>query len=246
MDQALLELLLQAHSHLQGSIPQQQAFAQLLQLTGRSHEDVLERQLLELVLKARTHPSKSVAKQERLTRLIMLIEQSERFSRLRRYAHYYSPPMFEDLYNEVKQKTWIYICKKLELYRPNRTVMAWANSILRFKFLEVINEQNLQLTLYYDPQVLEYIAPNIGIETSQTEDYENLRLFLENDPEQLLSTYSINNYPEITFQYLAIAHHIQGKTWTELSTQTGITIRNLSCFFQLKLRKLLPYFRRYL
>ena len=80
----------------------------------------------------------------------------------------------------------------------------------------------------------------------QKTDYYNLRLFLETDPEKELSADWVNNRPEITFQFLAISRYIQGETWTDLSAQTGIPFRNLSVFFHRTLRKLLPYFKRYL
>lgn len=80
----------------------------------------------------------------------------------------------------------------------------------------------------------------------QKTDYYNLRLFLETDPEKKLSAYWINNHPEITFQSLAISRYIQGETWMDLSAQTGIPFRNLSVFFRSRLRRLLPYFKRYL
>lgn len=246
MDQQLLALLLQARSHLPGSIPQQEALTQLAQLTGRTHEDSLERQLLELTLEARSHPSESVSRQQRLTRLIILIEQSGRLTRLRKYAQSYPASMFTDLYNEAKQKAWMYICNNPELYRPEKPVLAWVNSNFKYKFLDILNEQKLRRTCCYDPFVLEKLDSKVDLEDFETTDYYNLRLFLETDPEQKLAAYWVRNHPDITFQFLAISRHIKGETWIDLSTQNDISFRTLSSFFQRTLRKLLPYFKRYL
>lgn len=246
MDQQLLALLLQARSHLPGSNPQQQALSQLAQLTGRTHEDSLERQLLELILEARCYPSESVHRRQGLTRLIILIEQSGRLTHLRKYAHSYPASMFTDLYNEAKQKAWMYICGNPELYRPEKPVLAWINSNFRYKFLDILNEQKFRRTFIYDPFVLEKLDSKGDIEDFETTDYYNLRLFLETDPEQKLSAYWVRNHPDITFQFLAISRHIRGETWTDLSAQTGVSFRTLSSFFQRTLRRLLPYFKRYL
>ena len=199
-------------------------------------DDSNDRQLQALVLVAQRHPPQSSARRRALTQLVMAIEQSGRLDRLRKYAPSYSASTFEDFYHEAKQKMYFYICQKPELYRQEHPVMAWANNILRFKFLEVVKEQSrfpidgLQQLVYPEGD----------------QEYQTLHLFLETDPEGLLAAHAIRNHPEITFQALAIARHIQGQTWRELEQKTGISIQTLSCFFQRTLQKLLPYFRKYL
>lgn len=199
-------------------------------------KDPIDQQLQALVLEAQRHLPQSSARRRALTQLVMAIEQSGRLDRLRKYAQSYSASAFEDLYHEAKQKMYFYICQKIELYRQEHPVMAWVNSTLNYKFLEAIKEQL--------KHPLDSLHPGFGPDVDQ--EYQALHLFLETDPEGLLAAHAIRNHPTITFQFLAIARHIQGQTWRELEEQTGISIQTLSCFFQRTLQKLLPYFSKYL
>lgn len=206
--------------------------------------DSTNQKLLALVLEAQQYALHSAARQQALTRLVIAIGQSGRLARLRKYAQYFSASAFEDLYNEALQEMYFYICNKIDLYRSDHPVMAWVNSTLSFKFQDVMQKRQLRNTLSYDPVIIDQRPSNSA--AGDDADYQRLRLFLETDPEGLLATYSVRNYPEVTFQVLAIARHLQGNSWKDLSAQTQIPLKTLSCFFNRTLQKLLPYFHKYL
>jgi DNA-directed RNA polymerase specialized sigma24 family protein len=203
----------------------------------------IDQQLMALALEAQSHPRKSSSRQQALTQLVIAIGQSGQLARLRTYAQYHSAPAFEDFYNEALQETYFYICNKIDLYRPDHPVMAWVNNTLKHKFQDVIRKHQSKQTSTYDPVILDQLLPELA---SSDSDYECLRLFLETDPEGQLAAYSIRNHPEVTFQMLAIARHLQGTSWQDLSEQTDISLQTLSCFFNRTLQKLLPYFNKYL
>jgi hypothetical protein len=74
-----------------------------------------------------------------------------------------------------------------------------------------------------------------------------LQQFLEEDPEKLLINEHIRGHSQASFQYIAIARLVQEKTWEEISAELNhISIQTLCSFFHRRLRKLMPYFQKYL
>ena len=239
-DQRLLEFLSVAQAAPEGSSAQQQTLEQLTILLSRVPSP-LEQSLLKHLLSARNAPPRSSPRRRSLTLLIQEIERSGLLSRLGKYRSYHSVPVFEDRYNECKQRTFMYLCENLHLYRPERAVMAWVNSTLNYKFLDLLEEYKRTGDLT-DPQQLEALLPNAE---NQSKVQQDLLDFLQADPEGLLASYSIRYHPQLTFQYLALAR-TRGVTWRQLEEQTQVSIKTLSCFFNRKLQILLPYFRKYL
>lgn len=217
-----------------------------LQPKMRKTDPEFERQLRDLVSEAQNNPPGSEARQRALTRLILAIHQADCLSRLRRHASRHSQDVFADLYDEARAKLQEHICKKIDDYKPEKgEVMPWVNTILHYKFIEVCNERWPKNTLSCDPITIEQTTPWKSSESRERE-YQELRQFLNGDPEGHLAAHYIRNRPDVTFQVLAIERSMHGKTWKELKSLTGIAIQTLSCFHNRTLQKLLPYFRRYL
>ncbi len=73
---------------------------------------------------------------------------------------------------------------------------------------------------------------------------EQLRAYLENDPNNLLQKH-IRAHPEATFQAIALKR-LEGISWKELSENFNIQIPALSNFFQRYLQKISPEIKRYI
>ena len=73
---------------------------------------------------------------------------------------------------------------------------------------------------------------------------EQLRAYLENDPNNLLQKH-IRAHPEATFQVIALKR-LEGISWKELSETFNIQIPALSNFFQRHLQKIAPEIKRYI
>ncbi|MGB7414898.1 MAG: hypothetical protein WA902_11890, partial [Thermosynechococcaceae cyanobacterium] len=86
--------------------------------TEQNMGESIDQQLRLLVHKAQSQGQEPGARQAALTSLIMAIGQSGQLARLRKYAQYYVPSVFDDLYNEALQDMYEYICNKIDLYRP--------------------------------------------------------------------------------------------------------------------------------
>ena len=210
--------------------------------------------LQQLAIEAQQQPPLSPQRQLLLNRLVNKILQSNHLSHPQRGSGLWPHSLYEDLYNEALQKTLLEICQNIDNYRPEYAVMAWVNYLLGMRFRDVA-QSYLRQGITYVPQSnpnarvislseLEYSL--ISEEPTMTES-QLLGRFLEDDPENLLRNEHIRGHPQATFQYIAIARFVEEKTWEEISTElNNISIQTLYSFFNRQLRKLMPYFQKYL
>ncbi len=201
----------------------------------------IHEQLKQLALEAQRHPPLNLNRQKALQKLVIIIEKSGLLGHPQKGL--FPPLLYADLYQEAKQRTLIDICQKIQNYNPKHHVMAWVNFTLSRRFTELAKEN------YNKQKILSIDALDQRIQKSQKDPPLERKLlgeFLENDPENLLKAHHIKDHPEATFQRLAIARFLEGKTWQEISTQFGIAIPSLSSFVTRKLHQLRPYFLRYL
>jgi hypothetical protein len=217
-------------------------------MTGNNNDRVLQ----ELAQEAQQHPAKSPARQKLLNNLVAQIMQSQQLGHPQRGA--WPPQLYEDLYNEALQRTLLEICQKIENYHPEHAVMAWVNFLLSKYFIKVLND-NRRSGLTYLPtsdygqvpalRSLDDLDWDVPVEESLSDD-RLLQQFLAEDPENLLKQEHLRERPEITFQWLAVAKVVQDRTWEEISGEVDISIQTLCSFFNRRLQKLTPYFRRHL
>jgi hypothetical protein len=211
-----------------------------------------DRTLQDLAQTAGQHPAQSPARQKILNKLVAQIMKSPQLGHPQRGA--WPAPLYEDLYNEALQRTLLEICQKIENYNPQHAVMAWVNFLLSKYFIKVLNDYQ-RSGLTYLPigergqapslRSLDDLDWDIPVEEPLSDD-RLLQQFLDEDPEDLLTQEHLRERPEITFQWLAVAKFVQDRTWEEISGELDISIQTLCSFFNRRLQKLTPYFRRHL
>jgi hypothetical protein len=214
--------------------------------------DKNDRVLQELAQEAQQHPAQSPARQKILSNLVAQIMQSQQLGHPQKGA--WPPQLYEDLYNEALQRTLLEICQKIENYNPQHAVMAWVNFLLSKYFIRVLNDHRHSGLTYLPAsdhgkapalRSLDNLDWDIPVEESLSDD-RLLQQFLAEDPENLLKQEHLRERPEITFQWLAVAKVVQDRTWEEISGELNISIQTLCSFFNRRLQKLTPYFRRHL
>jgi DNA-directed RNA polymerase specialized sigma24 family protein len=212
-----------------------------------------ERSLQRLAEEAQKHPPLSSQRRLALNHLINTIWQAK--NRLvRPQKGMWSTNLYEDFYNEALQKTLLEICRRIEAYNSEHSVMAWANFLLKNHFISVVSDRkNNGITCVpnrvkkqssYFPSLDDF--PRLSTSEESLSDANLLRQFLEDDPENLLQEERLREKPEITFQYLALAKFVEDRTWEAIGTDVGIPIQTLCSFFNRRLQKLMPYFKKYL
>jgi DNA-directed RNA polymerase specialized sigma24 family protein len=212
-----------------------------------------ERSLQRLAEEAQKHPPLSSQRRLALNQLINEIWQlKNRLARPQQGA--WTANLYEDFYNEALQKTLLEICRRIDAYNSEHSVMAWTNFLLKNHFISVVSDRQRQGITYLPnakrnkscrPPSLDDIS-RIPTKDKTLSDANLLRQFLEDDPENLLQEERLREKPEITFQYLALAKFVEDRTWEEIGTDVDISIQTLCSFFNRRLRKLMPYFKKYL
>ncbi|NJL19829.1 MAG: sigma-70 family RNA polymerase sigma factor [Leptolyngbyaceae cyanobacterium SM1_3_5] len=207
-------------------------------------------QLRQHVEEARAHPPRSLQRQKLLNQIVQEIFNSGRLGHPQQAL--WPPDLYEDLYNEALQKTLIEICQKIDKYNSEYPVMAWVNFRLNYQFVAVVQDYQRQgiTQLPKGNKMAPVRLPSlenlpIAIPNS-TEDAPQLQQFLRQDPEGLLQKQRLRDRPDVTFQMLAIAKFIEGKSWPQIAAELEVSAQTLCSFFNRQLRDLIPYFKKYL
>ena len=211
-----------------------------------------DQQLQELALQAQQYPAKSVQQRLALTKLIHTLKKSGQLTRPKSGSF---SGMYEAIYEEALQRLFVHICSRIDTYNPTRgKVIQWANFLLSRRFFieasrdilptlpkgvnpkEVIRLSIDELDRHNPSDLNPCLIPSAG---------EELRRYIEEDPDGQLAAVHVENHPTVTFQWLVLKR-LDGFSWKELSVELGIRIPTLSSFYQRTLKKFTSKFRDYL
>jgi hypothetical protein len=210
--------------------------------------DGLEEQLRFLIREACNHRPGSAQRQRNLTKIIRLVA---------RKLWKESTPYYQD----ALQQTWIYFCQNIcesntasEPYNPNRgSVITWLNFYLKRRLQDFyIDTQKTKATT---------VSPKVGGfglgETHETPDpieniaddkpdapslLEEVKQWVQTDPEGELSRIHIAKHPEVTCQVLILRRLPPEASWKTLAAEFNLSISTLSSFYQ---RQCLPRLRKF-
>lgn len=212
-----------------------------------------ERSLQRLAEEAKKHPALSSQRQLALNHLINAIWQSKK-QLVRPQKGAWTPNLYEDFYHEALQKTFLEICRRIDAYNSEHSVLAWVNFLLKNHFISVVNDRQRKGITYLPNSVKNQASSLLSLDdldrlTTSDETFSNanlLRQFLQDDPENLFKKERLREKPEITFQDLALAKFVEDLTWEEISINVGVSLQTLCSFFNRRLPKFTPYFKKYL
>jgi hypothetical protein len=217
----------------------------LLYLRSEMHTDMrnqLDEQLKELALIAQQHPYGTKERRIALTQLVNAIWQS---GRLCRPCSHQFKAVYDDIYDEAVQTLFFYICENdnIKRYDPERgTVMAWVNMLLERRFFREAIPRIIG-------RVNEIYLENSDLENLQVPEpislFEQVRQYIEDDPEGIFRNVHIRAHPEANFQAIAIRRY-SGVPWKEISAEWGISLKSLNTFYQRCLKNFAPTFQEYL
>ncbi|MGB3536368.1 MAG: sigma-70 family RNA polymerase sigma factor [Microcoleaceae cyanobacterium] len=197
-------------------------------------------QLQQLALQARQYPIGTTARRITLSKLIDIIYRS--YQLIRPYSGQFQG-VYEEIYQEAVQNLFLYICKNLDKYNPERgEFITWINMLLSKRFFKeaipkVIGKAN---EINMENSILENLKPSTFEESKETEKYiktfEKIRRYIEIDPKGIFRQTQIKKYPKINFREIAIKRW-SGISWKEISEEFNIPIATLSNFYQRNLEK---------
>lgn len=220
---------------------------------GASPSSAIDLRLQQQAEEIQKYLPQSPQRQLALNQFVNQILKSGRLGHPQR--NLWPPPVYADLYNEALQKTLLEVCQKIDKYNPAHPVMAWVNFNLNHQFSDVVKDyRNLGMTSIPGLDQMGQITclpslDDINVYAPAEDVFSEdrlLRQLLEEDPEDLLKRLYLRGRPEVTFQLLAIAKFIEGKTWVEIAANLEISVQTLCSFFNRQLNELMPYFRKHL
>jgi len=205
-----------------------------------------EQQLQELALKAQQHPLGTTARRITLSKLINGIYHSSKLCYP--YKGQFQG-VYEQIYQEAVQDLFLYICKNIDKYDPERgAFMTWMNMLLSQRFFKeaipkIIGNTN---EINIESSVLENLE-DLAFKNSKEEDnyisaFKKIRRYIEIDPKGIFKQAHIKKYPKVNFQEIAVKRW-SGISWKDISEELNIPVATLSNFYQRTLEKFRDEFR---
>ena len=217
-------------------------------LNEKEREKILQR----LALEAQKYLPQSSQRQAAISHLVNGIVKSPKLGYPQKGC--WSDGFYTEIYHEALQKTLLEVCHRIELYNPEYPVMAWVNFRLGKEFINAVNDYRKK-GITEIPKAkqkeaiclpnLDNLSEHLSVRESNGEEIL-LRQFIEQDPEKIMRAEFIKNRPAITFQVLAKAKFIEDRSWTEIAAEFKIAPTTLCSFFYRNLKKMTPYFKKYL
>lgn len=155
-------------------------------------------------------------------------------------------------YEEALQNTYLYICKNIHQYKPERgSIIGWVIFILKKRKINSFNWVNWDIMSIYtytgDKDEINlydiYISPELNPLPS-----EKLLAFIKEDPEGYLQRELFNKNPNASFQAILLKKIEEDKSWEEIALEfkPEATHGPIFAFYQRCCKKLKPYFNKYL
>jgi DNA-directed RNA polymerase specialized sigma24 family protein len=200
--------------------------------------------LTEWAIAASCHPIGSVARQKLLTQLVSAVQQSGRLWR--------GGGVDRDDYDEALQKTWLYVCRSIEKYDPDRAeVMTWINNHLQWRLRDIPIAQTktqkhikslLPRNTDEDSQAQEDPIHQIPARSEPSSLLSDLQEWLEQEA-LILQRVHIQHRPELHCQKVIHQRLLLECPWKELSLRHNCPVPTLSNFYQ---KKCLPFLRQFM
>ncbi len=196
--------------------------------------------LSKLAILAQQHPPRSLERYLALSKLCNYMMRSGKLY----YPILAQPsPLDQDIYEEVKQNLFLYICQNIEKYDPNRaSLITWANFLLYHRFFP---EAQIKINDKYIVQNLhKFDQEQIPSPNPEPTRSELVREYLESDPDNILKNTYIRNHPEANYQSLAL-RYCNGETWKEIATDLNLSISAITSFYYRNSVKFAPKIKAY-
>lgn len=199
-----------------------------------------ESEFKQVALEAQEHPLNSTARRVALSKLIQGLYKSGKLCYPYK-GRFSQPYQYQYIYEEAVQDLFLYICKNIDKYDPERAeFITWANMLLSKRFFKeavakVVGKTNEIKVEASFLENVEDLAPKDD-EQDCTYDFLKIRGYIEKDPQGVFRQTCIKSYPNVNFQEIAIKRW-SGLSWKEISEEFSVPIPTLSNFYQRSLDK---------
>ena len=209
----------------------------------RPHPD--DRQLNQRAWEAQQYPARSYERRNALTQLTEGILRSGRIKR-RPYAGPFPYPqsIYEDLYNEALNATFLELCQNIDRYDPQKgDVMAWCNYLLKYRFLDALKRHQQGGMKTKKTPIIGELDEFISEHKTVSESQKLRHLIEDENPSKMFTDEHIKGQPKANFQFLALARVWDDRKWQDISVELKIPPSSLCEFYQKRLKEFTPHFR---
>jgi hypothetical protein len=199
-----------------------------------------------------------------LNLLVEAIQITDRFCHPHNGSFSFPPSLYGYIYNEAIQETLLYVCLNIHKYDPSHDLMAWVNFLLPRRFSDV-RDKYMKQGITKLPKISSNITDDkqtgvkiVFLDKAETLEIfwqkeeavsksQQLRDFIEEDPDSLFRNAHITGRPDVNFKVVALEKVWGDKTWEYLADKWQIdSIQTLSSFFNRCLKKFRHLFLEYL
>lgn len=214
------------------------------------NESSLDESLEAMVEAAQQCPRGSRDRTKALARLISVLQNSRQLSRPRRGQF---QGFYEEIYQDALQRLFTYVCDRIDDYDAEKgRVLQWVNFLLNRRFFIDASREVLpilpggvdarqvtrlsleDLDINHAGELTPQLAPSLS---------EDLKCYLQEDPDDLFQHTHIANHPRANFQYIALSR-LEGYSWQDLATELNLGISTLSSFYQRCITRFAPRCRQ--
>ncbi len=201
--------------------------------------------LEDLAIEAKRLPPKSAARQSALTELIEGIEKQLTPNK--------KQGLEADIYEEAMQELFLYICKNIDRYNPEKPVINWVRFILKrlkfhvFNFVTQKGEVISGDVTFTDEETGKTLLDIYQIPDINPLPSVELVNIIKEDPERLFQNKLFKNNPRANFRAIALMR-LDQMPWQDIVNDLGIgnTTGPVSTFFQRCCVQFKPKFQEYL
>lgn len=205
-------------------------------------EENLDEQLKNLAILAQSYPPLSRERKWALTQLIEATLHSGQIECS------YKDSFYKEIYQDALQNLWIHVCQNIDRYNPERgSFINWIVMMLHRQFLkkaisEVTDNHFQKKLISFD---IDTLADNLPFSEQTPSLLEDIKEFIELDPDDFLKKHHIKNCPEANFQTI-VKRQLSGESWEDISRDLGIKVPTLYSFYHRFLQKYSCKFKEYL
>lgn len=169
----------------------------------------------------------------------------------------------EYIYEEFIQELWLYICKNITKYDPEKgPFIAWVRNKSKYINIDAYNwihwnkrnydmkvisttdnnESGTNILDRYDPDEINYFRKI----SEEWIDFKKFLAFVKKDPEGKFASKIFKK--KVSYQSIVLKKCEEGKTWKEIYQELGLgnTHGSIYSFYTRASQEFLPYFKKYL
>lgn len=187
--------------------------------------------------------------------LMQLWETIYRSGRLYRPPRDKIPGIYEDIYDEALLQLMEYTLRNIRAYDPQRgaSVIGWMNMLLERRFIrEALQRHTKRENPIRRPSLSNLDEDNdfdavaaIPVAALSLLPSEAIQQCLQEDEGDRFYQESIPSYPTVNFRQIALLHHVEGYSFTEIADRLQVPYTTLVSFYQRRLKRFSPQIRAY-